>query len=62
MPPLDPYLSDHAKFGADYVDGAMLPVDRFSMKWGPPPIPPTNAYASRQHITPLCVDPEECSE
>ena len=32
MPPLDPYLSDLAEFGADYVDEAMFPADVFSMQ------------------------------
>ena len=31
MPPLDPYLSDLADLGADFVDEAMLLVDRFSL-------------------------------
>ena len=54
MPPLDPYLSDLAEFGADSVDEAMLPVDRFSMQWDPPLVPPSETYVSRQHILPLC--------
>ena len=40
MPPLDLYLSDLAEIWADDVDEAMFPVDRFSMKWDPPLVPP----------------------
>ena len=35
---LDPYINGRHDFGADYVDDAMLPVDRFHLKWeGTPP-------------------------
>ena len=38
QPVLDPYIEDWDDFGADYVDEAMLPVDRFHLKWqGTPP-------------------------
>ena len=57
MPPLDPYLSDLAEFGADFVDEAMLPVDRFSMEWVPPLVPQTGNYVDRHHIPPLYVYP-----
>ena len=55
MPPLDPCFRDLAQLGADYVDEAMLPVDRFSMQWDPPLVPPSETYVSRQHIPPLYV-------
>ena len=57
MPPLDPYLSDLADFGADFVDEAMLPVDRFSLAWAPPLVPQTRSYVDRHHIPPLYVYP-----
>ena len=31
QPVLDPYIEDRDDFGADYVDEAMLPVDRFHL-------------------------------
>ena len=38
QPVLDPYVEDRDDLGADYVDEAMLPVDRFHLKWqGIPP-------------------------
>ena len=61
MPPLDPYLSDLADFGADFVDEAMLPVDRFCMAWAPPLVPQTHSYVDKHHIPPLYVyPPVEC--
>ena len=61
MPPLDPYLSDIADLGADFVDEAMLPVDRFCMAWAPPLIPQTYSYVDKHHIPPFYVyPPVEC--
>ena len=57
MPPLDPYLTDLADFGAYVVDEAMLPVDRFSMEWALPLVPQTGNYVDRHHIPPLDVYP-----
>ena len=38
LPVLDPYVENWDDFGADVVDEAMLPVDRFHLKWqGIPP-------------------------
>ena len=57
MPPLDPYLSDHADFGPDFVDEAMIPVDRFSLGWAPPLVSQTRSYVDKHHIPPLYVYP-----
>ena len=40
LPVLDPYVENWEDFGADFVDEAMLPVDRFHLKWqgAPPPL------------------------
>ena len=62
MPPSDPYVSDLAEFGADYVDEAMLPVDRFSMQWDPPLVPQTETDVDRHHVPPLYVYPAEDSQ
>ena len=38
QPVLDPYVEDWKDFGEDFVDEAMLPVDRFHLRWqGTPP-------------------------
>ena len=38
QPVFDPYVEDRDDFGADFVDEAMLPVDRFHLRWqGTPP-------------------------
>ena len=62
MPPLYPYLSELVEFGADFVDEAMLPVDRFSMEWDPSLVPQIGNYIDRHHVPPLSVYPSTDSQ
>ena len=62
QPVLDPYVEDRDDFGADFVDEAMLPADRFCMEWVPPLVPQTGNYVDRHHIPPLYVYPPTYSQ
>ena len=46
LPVLDPYVGDWEDFGADFVDEAMLPVDRFHPRWQGTPPPLIHRYTT----------------